>query len=181
MTTITAAAEITTVVRIGKGLTLHAQMRGVEGPAAACGTVSRTFGAERHVTGAVSCRKCLDAIAAEEADAAEAAAEVEAFAAEVLEEVRRHNEEVVARYDAQVAADEAAEAPETVEEAPASAKTPAPAPEAAEAPAFVKGEVVLDKDGERFTVRRINANGSIRLVDALGNKVNRKASTLTKA
>lgn len=54
------------------------------------------------------------------------------------------------------------------------------APAAAAPAAFAKGDIVLDKDGERFTVRRINANGSIRLIDELGTKVNRKAENLTK-
>ena len=68
-------------------------------------------------------------------------------------------------------------------EAPAAETAEAPAEVVAEAApaAFAKGDAVIGKDGERFTVRRINANGTIRLIDELGNKINRKAETLTKA
>ncbi|WIC89077.1 hypothetical protein SEA_OTTAWA_31 [Arthrobacter phage Ottawa] len=164
-----AAAATESTVRIGRGLTVHAQMKGVSSVAAMCGTVSRTFGAERRTTEAVTCIKCLAQIAADEAywaeqEEAAAAAEAEVHAAMLLEDV----------------------ANEIAAEVEARRSTIVPEFDATETvvlagiPTFAKGDVVLDKDGERFTVRRTNANGSIRLVDELGNKVNRKAANLTK-
>jgi hypothetical protein len=75
----TTAAATQTVVRIGRGTTNHAQMKGVDSVWAACGTVSSKFGAAKRVTGEVTCKKCLELAAAEAAyEAAEAAKAAEA-------------------------------------------------------------------------------------------------------
>src|SRR5687768_10812681 len=75
----TAAAK--TVVRIGRGTTNHAQMKGVESTWAACPTVSATYGAAKRTTGEVTCKKCIELAAAEAAaEAAEAAKAAEAAA-----------------------------------------------------------------------------------------------------
>lgn len=179
----TTATE--TVVRIGKGLTFHAQLRGVDAPAAACGTVSRTFGAERHVQGTVSCRKCLDAIeaetereeafAAQQARSAEIEAEEAAFTAlveaEAAEEVHAALllEDAAAEIAAEVEARRAEEAT-----LPAVATLPVQGD-------IKKGDVVtLIADGQGWTVRRILKDGTLRLINEDGKKINRKASAVTK-
>ena len=180
MNAIATATETTTVVRIGKGLTFHAQLQGVEGPAAACGTVSRTFGAERHVQGTVSCRKCLDAIAADEAREAAEAEEVHAallledaaaeIAAEV--EVRRYAEPI--EFTPEVIAEAMADIDRHNEEVAARAA-------ATEEVTFEKGEVVtLIADGQGWTVRRVLKDGTLRLINEDGKKINRKPSAVTK-
>lgn len=165
MNAIATATETATVVRIGKGLTFHAQLRGVDAPAAACGTVSRSFGAERHVQGTVSCRKCLDAIEAE-------ADREEAFAAQQAREESIVAEEApVELTQAERSAAVGEWITGTIEAIRASTPTDA----------IVKGDVVtLIADGQGWTVRRVLKDGTLRLINEDGKKINRKASAVTK-
>lgn len=187
--TITAASATGTVVRIGKGLTLHAQMVAVDSPSAACGTISRTFGAERHVQGAVSCRKCLDMLEGQrvhEARLAEEAIQAQVIAdaqAAVAAEPIVITEEMVAQADADMIAHNEAVAAQAARSAAVGewlegtieairAATPADT--------IKKGDVVtLIADGLGWTVRRINKDGSLRLINEEGKKINRKRDAVT--
>lgn len=158
----TTATETTTVVRIGKGLTLHAQAKGVDAAAAACGTVSRSFGGERRTTGIVSCRKCLDTIAANEALEAQEAREAEMAAEEapIVMQVIDHEAEWAARLVATVEATTPAFETVRYEDQHGLAavlRVPVAATTATEAPAdcmggFVKGDHVATKDGRVWHV-----------------------------
>ncbi|WIC89076.1 hypothetical protein SEA_OTTAWA_30 [Arthrobacter phage Ottawa] len=154
-------------LHIGRGLAVHlnATVDGVLVNFPECGTKrnprSRYTFFEGDGTTEVTCEKCRAKMAA--------AAELEA---------QTEREDAMAAEEAMTPI-----APVTIAEerstdlmfALAGRETPAAAP------AFAKGDVVNSKDGNQYVVRRVNANGTIRLVAANGSKVNRKAETLTKA
>lgn len=163
MNRIATATETTTVVRIGKGLTYHLPMRGIEGVAAACGTVSRTFGAERKTQGVISCQKCLDQLAAEaayyaEQEEAAAAAEAAPVAEEVVEAAApiEFTEEVIAEVLADIDAH--------------NVKVAAAAP--------AEGTVLTGKDGKAYTFISLSKDKlCYRVQTAEGKRIYKRIST----
>lgn len=186
------AATTTSAVKVGKGLAVH-QGSGFENYPI-CGTTrALTARYSAYKTGTeveVTCQKCLremegNRVAAETA-AAQAArtAEIEA---EDAEEV--HAAMLLEDAAAQIAAEVEARRTEAPAEpiffteemvAEAGADIDRHNAEVAARQEITKGDTVRLQDGSAWTVRRINKDGSLRLIDAAGKKISRKVSAVTK-
>lgn len=193
MTTFAAApaTTTTTAVKVGKGLAVH-QGSGFENYPI-CGTTrALTTRYSAYKTGTeveVTCTKCLRQMEGERVQAARLAEE--AIQAQVIADAQAAvaaepiviTEEMVAQADADMIAHNEAVAAQAARSAAVGewlegtieairAATPADT--------IKKGDVVtLIADGLGWTVRRINKDGSLRLINEEGKKINRKRDAVT--